>query len=137
MADDNADDAAGAWLTIEDAAFALGVKKTAIRSRIARKTMRVKPGKSQNDGRARVWVLHSDVKDGTGTGANADNSADAMVGIMAALQSAHSAEIERLRSTHAKEIDRLQRSHEAELERLAEANRGWFDRLIRSLRGQQ
>lgn len=141
MADDNADDTAGAWLTIEDAASALGVKKAAIRSRMARKTLRVKPGRSQNDGRTRVWVLHSDVKDETGTGANTDNGTDdggdTIAGMMAALQSAHSAEIERLCSTHAEEIDRLQRSHEAEVERLAEANRGWLERLISSFRGQK
>lgn len=53
------DDDDGEWLTISEAAARLGVRPVAIRRRIQRKTLRVRPAERENDGRTRVWVART------------------------------------------------------------------------------
>ena len=52
-ADDQADDQAGTWLRLDEAAAALGTTVEGVRSRIKRRKLRTRPG---NDGRLRVLV---------------------------------------------------------------------------------
>lgn len=52
-------DDGGEWLTISEAAARLGVRPVAIRRRIQRKTLRVRPAERENDGRTRVWITRA------------------------------------------------------------------------------
>jgi hypothetical protein len=153
MADENGD-----WLTIAEAAHRLGVSKQAIRSRIVRKTLRMKPGKSQNDGLVRVWIgatepANSTAPDTEPTSAPrlaGDNDTTAalvtelrrQVGRLeqqlADQEQRHREEVRTLRSDL--EHERIERRTEAErtateramlIEALAQAKAPWWRRLMR------
>lgn len=154
----NDDESTGAWLTIVEAARTLRTSKAAIRSRIQRKTIRIRPGKASNDGLIRVWVSHADVTpDSTADDSSMYNSVVApdspseiyrrvidLEILVAKLEAEKEAalsriadrdqEIARVRADAAQRVDELKDAHNREVARLEaalnEARKTWFDRLL-------